>query len=67
MAGDSVLYASADSPHLDTVQVDSPTGAVFFDSPTQLANFHRRLDAVEQMALNPKQSRDGILEIARDL
>jgi len=67
MAGDSVLYASAGSPHLDTVQVDSPTGAVFFDSSTQLANFHRRLDAVEQRALNPKQSRDIILEIARDL
>lgn len=67
MAGDSVLYVAADSPHLDTVQVDAPTGAVFFDSPTQLANFRRRLDSVEQLALNPKQSRDFILEIARDL
>lgn len=62
-----MLYAAAESPHLDTVQVDAPTGAVFFDSPTQLANFRRRLDAVEQLALNPKQSRDVILEIARDL
>ncbi|MEV0641337.1 helix-turn-helix transcriptional regulator [Streptomyces sp. NPDC050619] len=67
MAGDSVLYAAADSPHLDTVQVDTPIGAVFFDSPTQLANFRRRMDAVEQVALDPKQSRDRILEIAKDL
>lgn len=67
MAGDSVLYAAAHSPHLDTVQVDSPTGAVYFDSPTQLANFRRRLDAVEQVALNPVQSRDIILTIAKDL
>lgn len=67
MAGDSVLYAAASSPHLDTVQVDSPTGAVFFDSPTQLANFRRRLDAVEQVALKPQKSRDIILEITRDL
>lgn len=67
MAGDSVLYAAAESPHLDTVQVDSPIGAVFFDSPTQLTNFRRRLDVVEQVASNPKQSRDSILEIARDL
>ncbi|WP_406174098.1 helix-turn-helix domain-containing protein [Streptomyces sp. NBC_00996] len=67
MAGDSVLYAAAGSPHLDTVQVDSPIGAVFFDSPTQLANFRRRLDAVEQVALNPRQSRDSILGIIRDL
>lgn len=67
MAGDSVLYAAGHSPHLDTVQVDSPIGAVFLDSPTQLANFRRRLDAIEQVALNPKQSRDVIAEIARDL
>ncbi|MGW1812222.1 helix-turn-helix domain-containing protein [Streptomyces sp. NPDC002125] len=67
MAGDSVLYAAAQSPHLDTVQVDSPIGAVYFDSPTQLADFRRRLDAVEQAALNPTQSRDAILTIARDL
>ncbi|UIX31503.1 helix-turn-helix domain-containing protein [Streptomyces sp. GQFP] len=67
MAGDSVLYAAADSPHLDTVQVDSPIGAVFFDSSTQLANFRRRLDAIEQVALNPIQSRDAVLDIIRDL
>lgn len=67
MAGDSVLYAAAACPHLDTVQLDTPIGAVFFDSPTQLANFRRRLDAVEQVALDPKRSRDRILEIAKDL
>ncbi|MGN9818716.1 helix-turn-helix domain-containing protein [Streptomyces sp. SD11] len=67
MAGDSVLYASAESIHLDTVQVDSPIGAVFFESPTQLANFRRRLDAVEQVALNAQQSRDCILNIAQNL
>jgi transcriptional regulator with XRE-family HTH domain len=67
MAGDSVLYAAAESPHLDTAQVDSPIGATFFDSPTQLANFRRRLDAVEQVALNAQQSRDAIFEIARNL
>lgn len=67
MAGDTVMYASAPNPHLDTVQVDSPIGAVFFDSPTHLANFRTRLDLVEQVALNPKKSRDFILEIIGDL
>ncbi|WP_409469532.1 helix-turn-helix domain-containing protein [Streptomyces sp. HC307] len=67
MAGDSVLYAAAESTHLDTAQVDSPIGAVFFDSPTQLTNFRRRLDAVEQVALNAQQSRDAIHEIIRNL
>ncbi|MGV9882308.1 hypothetical protein [Streptomyces sp. NPDC003379] len=47
--------------------MDSPIGAVFFDSPTQLANFRRRLDLVERVALNPSESRNRILEIAGDL
>ncbi|MGA4851513.1 helix-turn-helix domain-containing protein [Streptomyces sp. G5(2025)] len=67
MAGDAMMYAAADSPRLDTVEVDSPIGAVFFDSPTQLSNFRRRLDLVEQVALNPSESRDRILEIAGEL
>ncbi|MCX5194219.1 helix-turn-helix transcriptional regulator [Streptomyces sp. NBC_00249] len=67
MAGDTVMYASAANPHLDTVEVDSPIGAVFFDTPTQLANFRERLDLVEQVTLNPGESRDLILAIAGDL
>ncbi|MCC9739270.1 helix-turn-helix transcriptional regulator [Streptomyces sp. MNU89] len=67
MAGDTVLYASAANTHLDTVEVDSPIGAVFFDSPTQLANFRRRLDLAEGVALNPKRSRDLIHNIVGDL
>ncbi|MFF9719513.1 helix-turn-helix domain-containing protein [Streptomyces sp. NPDC014603] len=67
MAGDTMMYVSASDSHLDTVEVDSPTGAVFFDSPTQLANFRRRLDLVEQVALNPVESRDRILEIVGEL
>ncbi|CAL9580955.1 helix-turn-helix domain-containing protein [Streptomyces sp. enrichment culture] len=67
MAGDTMMYVSASDSHLDTVEVDSPTGAVFFDSPTKLANFRRRLDLVEQVALNPMESRDRILEIVGEL
>ncbi|MEU9111818.1 helix-turn-helix transcriptional regulator [Streptomyces sp. NPDC048483] len=67
MAGDTVMYATAANPHLDTVEVDAPIGAVFFDSPTQLANFRRRLDLTERVALNPTQSRDHILDIVKHL
>ncbi|GAA2655928.1 helix-turn-helix transcriptional regulator [Streptomyces vastus] len=67
MAGDTMMYVSAASPHLDAVEVDSPLGAVFFDAPAQLANFRRRLDLVEQVALNPNESRDLILGIAGEL
>ncbi|MFK8847747.1 helix-turn-helix domain-containing protein [Streptomyces sp. Ac-502] len=67
MAGDTLMYATAANPHLDTVEMDSPVGAVFFDSPTHLGNFRRRLDVVEQVALNPDKSRDLILDIIKQI
>ncbi|MEV7955734.1 helix-turn-helix transcriptional regulator [Streptomyces sp. NPDC087532] len=68
LLGDSsVLYAEAPNRHLDTVQLDSPTGAVFIDSPTQLANFRTRLDMVEKVALTPVKSRDIIRSVLREL
>jgi transcriptional regulator with XRE-family HTH domain len=67
MAGDSILYAEAANPHLDTVHMDSPAGALFFDSPTQLENFRLRLDLAEQVALTAKKSVDFIHQIAKEL
>jgi hypothetical protein len=68
LLGDSsVLYAEAPNPRLDTVHMDSPTGAVFIDSPTQLAHFRSRLDLAEKVALTPEKSRELICGIARDL
>ncbi|CAL9602266.1 hypothetical protein SUDANB140_05465 [Streptomyces sp. enrichment culture] len=67
MAGDTVLYAEAANPHLDTVHMDSPTGAVFYDAPVQLENFRRRLDLVEKAALTPQESTDFIHTVAREL
>ncbi|MBH1933871.1 helix-turn-helix domain-containing protein [Streptomyces sp. AV19] len=65
--GNSILYAEAENRRLDTVHMDSPTGAVFFDSPTQLANFRARLDRVEATALTEEESRDFIHAIAKEL
>jgi transcriptional regulator with XRE-family HTH domain len=67
MAGDSILYAEAANPHLDTVHMDSPAGALFFDSPTQLENFRLRLDLAEQVALTAKKSVDFVHQIAKEL
>lgn len=67
LPGDSVLYAEARNRHLDTVEMDAPTGAVFIDSPTQLVNFRRRLDLVEQVALTARKSRDFLQSIAKEL
>lgn len=67
MAGETMMYVSAADTHIDTVEVDSPTGAVFFDSPTQLANFRRRLDLVEGVAFTPSETRDLIQGIVNEL
>ena len=66
MIGDSVLYAEASDPHLDTVHMELSTGATFIDSPTQLANFRRRLDLLERVALTVKRSRDFILTVVEE-
>jgi transcriptional regulator with XRE-family HTH domain len=67
MGDSSVLYAEAPNRRLDTVHMDSPTGAVFIDSPTQLMHFRTRLDLAEKVALTPERSRDFIRSIAKDL
>ncbi|MFD7662432.1 helix-turn-helix domain-containing protein [Streptomyces sp. NPDC059788] len=67
MGDSSVLYASSANSRLDTVQMDSPTGAIFIDAPTQLAHFRTRLDLAGKRALTPKESADYIREIAREL
>ncbi|WP_370415169.1 DUF5753 domain-containing protein [Streptomyces fradiae] len=63
----SVLYAEAPTSLLDTVQMDSPTGALFIDSPTQLINCRTRLDMSEEVALTPTPSRDLINAILKKL
>ncbi|WP_318658085.1 Scr1 family TA system antitoxin-like transcriptional regulator [Streptomyces dioscori] len=67
LAGDSLLYAVGADPHLDTVQMDSPAGALFFDSPTQLENFRVRLDLVEQAALTAGKSVEFIHRVTKDM
>ncbi|MEU9878744.1 helix-turn-helix domain-containing protein [Streptomyces phaeochromogenes] len=67
MAGESLMYAEAAEPHLDTVHMDSPSGAIFLDSPTQLENFRKRLNLIEKVALGASASQDIIRSVIRDL
>ncbi|PWG13796.1 transcriptional regulator [Streptomyces sp. V2] len=68
LLGDAaVLYADGPNLHLDTVQLDTPTGSLFIDSPTQLANFRTSLVAAEKVALNLSKSRDLIRKVIREL
>lgn len=67
MAGESLMYAEAADPNLDTVHMDSPSGAIFLDSPTQLENFRKRLNLIEKVALGAQASQDAIRAVIRDL
>lgn len=66
-AGQSVIYAEAAVPRLDTVELDSTHGAEFIDTEAQLNKYRAQLDAAEALALTPGASRDFIHTVAADL
>ncbi|MGW0335276.1 DUF5753 domain-containing protein [Streptomyces sp. NPDC003011] len=66
-AGQSVVYAEATVPRLDTVELDSTHGPEFIDAETQLDKYRAQLDATQALALAPHASRDFIRALADDL
>ncbi|MGW0845636.1 Scr1 family TA system antitoxin-like transcriptional regulator [Streptomyces sp. NPDC002787] len=66
-AGQSVIYAEAAVPRLDTVELDSTHGAEFVDTEAQLNKYRAQLDAAQALALTPDASRDFIRTVADDL
>ncbi|MGA5131743.1 helix-turn-helix domain-containing protein [Streptomyces olivoreticuli] len=66
-AGQTILYACASVPQLDTVQLDTSHGSVFVDSEMQLANYRLLFDMMEPCVLGENESREFIHEIARQL
>nr|WP_282084317.1 helix-turn-helix transcriptional regulator [Streptomyces tendae] len=66
-AGQSVVYAGAAVPRLDTVELDSTHGPEFIGDEGQLAKYRAQLDAAQQLALAPPASRDFVQTLAHDL
>lgn len=66
-AGQSVIYAEADVPQLDVVELDSTHGPEFLDSDIQLRKYRALLDRMQEVALAPAESRDFIRTIADQL
>ncbi|MBT2489182.1 helix-turn-helix transcriptional regulator [Streptomyces sp. ISL-96] len=66
-AGHALLYAEGIVPQLDTVQLDSAHGPEFMYSEAQLSKYRTHLDWMDKAALPPKESRDFIHHIARQL
>lgn len=59
-AGESIGYAEAAVPKLDTVYLETSNGLVFLGSPTQLVNCRTLLDRMQHAALGLRESRDLI-------
>jgi hypothetical protein len=66
-AGSFVLYAAGPVPGLDTAQLEAGHGEVLLDAETHLGNYRAILDRIEEVSLTPEETRDLILDIARNL
>lgn len=66
-AGNSMLYAGGAVPRLDTVQLDAGHGSVMLDAETHLDNYRAILNRTKELAMNPEQSCDLILEVMRSM
>ncbi|MEU5187479.1 helix-turn-helix transcriptional regulator [Streptomyces klenkii] len=64
-SGQTLVYAEAPVPELDTVQVDCTHGPEFLYGEAQLSKYRDQLDCMEQLALDPEASRRFIHDIAR--
>ncbi|MFK0103524.1 helix-turn-helix domain-containing protein [Streptomyces sp. NPDC091217] len=66
-AGSTMAYLGGVVPRLDTVVRDAPHGTAFVDSDAQLEHFRKLFRRVKEAALPPRQSRDLIHQLAKEL
>ncbi|MEV5378531.1 helix-turn-helix domain-containing protein [Streptomyces nondiastaticus] len=66
-AGQTLVYAEAVVPQLDTVQIDSTHGPEFLYGEAQLSKYRAHLDWMARLALDPGSSRDFIRDVAKQL
>ncbi|MDW8809667.1 helix-turn-helix transcriptional regulator [Streptomyces scabiei] len=66
-AGFPLQYVGGVVPQLDTVQTDTPHGAVFLDAPAQLRHYRAQFDRVDSASLSQDASLDLIRRISQEL
>ncbi|MEV7786808.1 helix-turn-helix transcriptional regulator [Streptomyces sp. NPDC088106] len=66
-ASSTMTYVGGPLPKLDTVIRDALHGSAFLDSEAQLNTYRASFHRVEAAALDPAQSRDFILGLAKEL
>lgn len=66
-AGSTMVHLGGAVPRLDTVVRDAPHGTAFVDSYAQLEHFRKLFHRVQEEALPPRQSRDLIHQLLKEL
>ncbi len=66
-AGENLTFASGPVPELDTVEVDVSQGALFLESPADLANHRSIFSRLDTTALGEKESREFIRSIMKEV
>ncbi|MEU1178901.1 helix-turn-helix transcriptional regulator [Streptomyces sp. NPDC005820] len=66
-AGFPLQYVGGVVSQLDTVQIDTPHGAEFIDTPARLNRYRARCEAIDKAALPQDASLDLIRRIAQEL
>ncbi|WP_380279077.1 helix-turn-helix domain-containing protein [Kitasatospora purpeofusca] len=64
---ESIVYSSGQVSELDTVEMDSATGPIFFDAPSELESYRAVFARIEKAALTEDESRDLIHQITQNL
>ncbi|MFE0047984.1 helix-turn-helix domain-containing protein [Streptomyces albireticuli] len=63
----TVLYAGAVVPQLDTVQCDTPFGGRYLDAAADIDRYRALLDVARRASLSPEESQGFIHRIAQEL
>ncbi|WP_195911050.1 helix-turn-helix domain-containing protein [Streptomyces kaniharaensis] len=66
-AGENLTFAEGLVPELDTIQMDVSQGALFFDSPADLAKHRAIFSRLDSTALSEDGSRDFIRSIVKEV
>ncbi|MFF1787164.1 Scr1 family TA system antitoxin-like transcriptional regulator [Kitasatospora sp. NPDC058243] len=64
---ESLIYTSGEVPELDTAEVESSQGPIFFDAPSELESYREVFNRIEKAALSGEDSRDLIHRTGKNL
>ncbi|MFE2729172.1 helix-turn-helix domain-containing protein [Kitasatospora sp. NPDC059327] len=64
---ENMIYSFGVVPELDTVEMDTSRGPIFFDAPSELGTYRAIFERIEKVALTDEESRALIHAVSRKL